>query len=294
MYHFNLVARATAKGSTPGKPNEDGFVVAPDVFAMIDGATGRAKKDRRFINLVTYGSDAQWLTAATIQRLKTHPLPEPDLRDAIRTLATAMQQEFGRVCTKYPDTERIEVPSAALGMARLHGDQLQITSLADVGQIVIFKNGQHQVIPCKTHPNEPELNRRIGAYQREHQCSFADAFAAHIDFYRYEIAEKSNKPGYWGVLNTWDLPLDECFGPYEQFDAAQVARVIQFTDGVDDRFGTFTIPDLIAAASSNKQLADIIAQIRAAEQADAHAERVPRAKQSDDATIAVVDIVPSL
>ena len=110
---FQLRQAVSLRGSME-KPNEDGYVIADNIFAVIDGATGRTKGGRRFYPDAPEGSDAAWFTARACAAIKGLPATSSDLRDDIRALAAQLKNDFVQTSCPYPDVEKFEVPSAAM------------------------------------------------------------------------------------------------------------------------------------------------------------------------------------
>lgn len=289
MYQFSLASHFTSRGS-PLKANEDGFLITPTHFMMIDGATGRAKDERRFVRNNAHQTEAAWLVAEVIRHYPEFKSDEHDLRNHIRTFGQFLNQHFLSVSDLPADIEKSEMPCAAASFAQLDPvrQTLQIAGLADTEAIIVFHDGHFEHLPAdpRSGASEEITIKECQAYIQKHGGTLQEAMQATLPAMR-DRASVTNTSGNRGVLNVWDVHSapDECFSNYKIYDASKVERIIMYTDGMDSRYNLFTPQSLIRLSQENG-FQHLIEQMRMVENSDPLGLRYPRVKTSDDATIA--------
>lgn len=262
---------ATAPGS-PGRTNEDWVFASPGLAVVLDGATART--DTGCVHGVAWF--AHQLGAAIVANA------------AIRAsnLAGCLAHAIDRVATLHPqcDLSHPGTPSAAVGVVRIVGGELEYLVLGDI-TIAVQTSKDLLVITddrvsATAQPARDEAERLpIGS---------AEKAEALLRMKHAELASRNHVGGYWVAANdaaaaeyalTGSVPLSD----------VQCAGVL--TDGTTRAVKPFHLLDWQAALQLLRTVGPdgLIQRVREAETSDPTGIRWPRNKRSDDATALYLD-----
>jgi hypothetical protein len=267
------IAAASEPGS-PAGPNEDGVVTTTNMVAVLDGATVRTATG------CIHG--VPWYVENLAGSLVKHSelAPAEALVEAISETATAHRD----TC----DLHHPGTPSAALAIVQVYRDSIRYLVLGDVTLVIETTDGLRIV-----------TDNRVSATASAERA-VADALpsgspekaVALVHMKRAELAARNVPGGYWisaadpGVVShalIGDIPL------------RTVQRAAVLTDGAARAvmpFKLYNWPDLLSAMTVSGP-SQIIKQVRDAEAADPAGIQQPRNKIHDDATIAVITLLPA-
>ncbi|MFB7662853.1 integrase [Kitasatospora sp. NPDC056138] len=256
----------------PGRENEDFAAASPEALVLLDGSSSPAGME----------SGCRHGTSWYVRRLGVHllaRLTDRSDRSIAECLADAIVETAalhgGRCDLGHPNT-----PAAMVVAARLHGSSLEYLVLGDSLLILHPKDGPPRVIgDNQRFPGGEELRRQVWATVP----GSAERKAMHL---RYALAVRA-------VRNTGRGPWIAAATPKAAAQAetgfvrlSALHAVAALTDGASrftDRFGLGSWSDALRLLAESGP-AELIAQVRAVERADAGCERWPRGKAHDDAS----------
>ena len=246
--------------ATPGRTNEDYLVAGPSWLVLLDGATAPASVDSGCIH------DVPWLVrhlggalAAGLSMNPTAPLPD--------LLAEAIRQ----TCIQHSDTCDLSnpaSPSSTVVAIRRRGDLLDYLSLADSSVVL-------------------DLGHKVLHVVDDRTAHLVDYSVAGVRAARNRLATPE-RPTFWVASTVPDAAHMAVTGAVP---VGEVRRAALLTDGAArwvERFHLGKWDDLLDVLSQHGA-AELIRQVRAAEDAETEEQRVGlRGKRHDDATAAVV------
>jgi hypothetical protein len=251
-------------------PNEDHAAASGDTAVVVDGLTARTGTG------CVHG--VAWFAEQLAHGVLRAGHPEP--REALRAAITDTAALHAGTC----DLQAPATPCAAVGIVRVRNGRLRYLVLGDVS-VVLAGSGGERVI----------CDRRVDAAARAERESAArlppgsaERVAALREMKRVEIAARNRPGGYWVAGSDPAVVAHALAG---DVPVAGVDRAALLSDGAARAVDPFGLTgwagllDLLAGPGPD----ELIARVRAAELADAHAERWPRTKVSDDATAVLCD-----
>ncbi len=259
--------------SEPGssaEANQDGVVVRGDTVAVLDGATARTDTGCRH--------GVAWF----VQRLSEALARYSDL-NAAEALAAAIGDTAKRHCGTC-DLTLPGTPSAAVGVVQMRGGALHYLLLGDITLVV------QSIDRLQVHTDD-----RVTATARTERDA-ADAIPggtpekaqALLRMKRAELTSRNVVGGFWIAAADPSVVTHAVIG---EIPLAKVQSAALLSDGaarITDLMNLYDWPGFFGALRLGGP-ADLIRQIRAAEDSDPHGIRWPRNKIHDDATIALVE-----
>lgn len=255
-----MITVAYATESTPGRPNEDYLVAGPSWLVLLDGATAPASVDSGCVH------DVPWLVhhlgGALAAALAT---------DSAAPLDVLLAEAIRQTCAAHADTCDLDnpaSPSSTVVAIRRRGDLLDYLSLADSSIVLDLGHDARHVVDDRT-------------------AHLADYSVAGVQAVR-NTPGTPERPSFW-VAST--KPEAAHMAVTGSVPAAEVRRAALLTDGAArwvERFHLGKWGDLLDVLTDHGP-ADLIRQVRAAENAETDAQRAGlRGKRHDDATAALV------
>lgn len=260
------VAAATRIGS--GTSNQDRFLTTANGVCVIDGASAERRQQH------DGGWYSQKLKASLHQRLTgTHEGLEAVLSAAIGDVAAQMQDDR---------------PSAAVGMARWHGDALDLVILGDITAVVYLNTGQAEAI-CDDRLElvAPDLRARYHDDLRTGHGFGAKHRATLAELQTAQQSKRNTADGYWIAEYN---PEAAAHALHRTLPLDDVDAVLLASDGIAaaiNQYGLFDwdqARDIITRYGPD----DLIDRICRAEYTDPAGRRWPRSKPQDDKTLTFV------
>lgn len=256
--------------SRTDRPNEDFFLVSPEVAVVIDGAGLPPDLESGCEHGVA------WFARRAGSRLfAAAGAPEQ------RTLTECLRQALTEVAGEHPDCDlsHPHTPSATVVATRITADRLEYLVLCD--STLMLEHGDR--IEAIT---DDRLERLITQYSPDvdvHPAGtpeHAEAFRTFVG----RIRTSRNKPGGFWVASAQPDAADEAITGSVELSGLRGLALL--TDGATrpvDLFGLLSW-DQFAATLRAGGPAPLLADVRSAEDTDPTAERWPRNKVYDDAT----------
>lgn len=249
-------------------PNEDRVRIGRNAVVVLDGASG---SDTR----VTVADYVDHLADALIEVLDAEPdMPLPHaLADAIRSTVATLRLMPG------------ESPSSTVSIARRRGDEIDLLVLGD-SPIYLGPEGQ---LLTDDRLARLDLPSRTKAYKRLRQGAGYDDM--HRDLVRAVRAEQLpllNEPdGYWIA----EARPEAGHEAVTHTVTADLPWAVMLTDGVDRPLRHLDIPLTDVLRRTRDEIEDLLRELHEWEEdKDPSALELPRFKQHDDKTIAVVTL----
>lgn len=261
------VTAATAPGD-PSVPTEDWYAATPDLIVVLDGATIRTETG------CAHG--AAWYTRQLGAAILTHTTNQPltgALHDAIAHVATL---HAGTCDLTHPGT-----PSAAVGIVRVVGGDMQYLVLGDVTIVIGAVDGR--VWPV----SDQRISASAAAERREvdrYPIGSLEKAAALVPMKHAELAARNTPGGYWIAAADPAAAYQATVG---QMPLGEVERLAVLTDGAARYTDLFQLGDwdgVLRILESSGPHWFINKLVRVIEDADPLGVRYPRNKRCDDAT----------
>ena len=282
--NFRLIDAITAPGN-PAKANDDAWMAAPTLAAVIDGATSLNDP------IMPGTSDAAWLAHLAAERLLAHQCSgnaQAALHAAVADLEAAFALHRNR-----PPVAMHEVPCASLMLIAPAGDAaITALSYGDCSAIVLQDDGSVLVI------GDALAKRAIEASEVTRLAEDAGVDPASTST-RAEFlpALRESRNRYNRGEGPWIMVPDvNCVDHAKsaEFDAPAGTIILLASDGftalISD-YGVYDAAGLVSAAKS-KGLSSLVKELRAIESEDPTGKQFARYKKSDDATAILVEILP--
>jgi hypothetical protein len=278
------VLLATEPG-TPDWPNEDFAAVAPGVAVLLDGAGSPHGRDGGCVHGVAW-------YARTLGGLLTAGVAE-----AGRPLREVLERGIEQVCAMHVGTCDLghpATPSATVIMVRSAAGVCQPRQDEEIEYLVLCDSTlllrpvddsgaadpePRQVTDIRLH----ELSERLSPAYRRLPAGAPERVTGRAEYLAQLDAARNRPGGYW-VASTSPEAAEQAITGTEPL--AGLSAIALLSDGavrLVDRYRLATWPQ-ISATLARQGPAELIRQVRAAEEADADGRRWPRAKLRDDAT----------
>lgn len=283
MGRLRQVAGLCAAGNPPG--NEDLCVVNERLAFVLDGATGLGEP-----LLAGVSSDARWFVARFAERLQLRWQEAPVVLSALQRALADVTLEWQRLCDKPVAVHRL--PSAGLALVALEGDELVMLRLGDCEVYCLEVSGARRVFPDSPLLAYDQRAIEAVAQRRRQGQSFAEALEG-VRPMLVAHRERLNTPEGYSALSV--ARAEQMVPEIGRVKASDVSRVLLTSDGFSaawQGYGLEAPPGWIADAGINERLGQLLAQLRALEDADPEGDRFVRLKRHDDATGVVVDVLP--
>ncbi|MGX6604850.1 hypothetical protein ACWKSP_22380 [Micromonosporaceae bacterium Da 78-11] len=261
-------AFATEAGN-PDKLNEDWALVSPGLAVVLDGATARTETG--CIHGVAWF--AHQLGGAIIAAA------------ALRAtnLAGCLGTAIDRVASLHPqcDLANPGTPSAAVGIVRIVGDNLQYLVLSDIFVCLAMQGGEQRII---TDHRVSETAKAARATAAGLPIGSPEKTEALREMKRAELAARNKPGGYWVAANDPAAAEHAITGSVPLRDIEDVAVMTDGATRIVDPFGLMEWSGFLRLLREQGP-ASLIRRVRGAEVSDPDGQRWPRNKRSDDATI---------
>ena len=262
------VATASEPGS-PDKPNEDGVVVTANMTAVLDGATVRTETG------CIHG--VPWFVENVAGSLAKNKDLSP--AQALAAAITETAQAHSNVC----DLSHPGTPAAAVAIVQANGDHVRYLVLGDITIVIEESDGLRIITDDRV--NATAIAERAAADALPNGSP--EKTEALVRMKHAEQAARNAPGGYWVAAADPAVVSHALTG---ELRTKTLRRLALMTDGATRAVNTFklyTWSDLLRELATTGP-AELISQVRAAEDADATGTCHPRNKIHDDATIAVV------
>ena len=276
-----LLAAATLPS---GPVNEDAIGHTADCAWVIDGATGVGQ------NLLAGPSDAAWFAQTISEALKLLLPLNPDIATkAVLQLVVKHAGDFLKRNTLRDAAVRHEYPSAAIAIARVRPEGLELTTLGDCQIIYRDGFGRAQLFGVSdVAPFEQRtLTLAADLLRRDPALTPTALRAALLPKLQENRRFMNIHGGYW-VLSTDDAALDHL---QQVVLSGMVGPVCLASDGflrLHDLFQVMTLDDILEIRSEAMAVASL-KRLRQLERDDPDCRAFVRIKPSDDASIVSVD-----
>jgi hypothetical protein len=260
---------ATLPGAAE-KANEDAFGLGGGFLVVADGATART--DTGCVHSVAWY--ARTLADAAVRHAKQTPADALAL--AIRDTAAA----HAETC----DLGNVGTPGAAIAVVQEAADVVRFLALGDVAVVVESTAGINVMVDDRVSHTAPAERAAADALE----TGSPEKALALVAMKHAELAARNVEGGYWtaaadpdvvGHAVTWSVARGELRRAAVLSDGA--ARVVDPFGALDWKAAL----DVLAAQGPD----ELIRRVREIEGTDPLAERWPRNKISDDATVAYIE-----
>ncbi|GAA4599106.1 protein phosphatase 2C domain-containing protein [Planotetraspora phitsanulokensis] len=254
-----------------GRPNEDFIGATPDAVVLLDGASVPPGIESGCTHSVRWYSHTLGSTLLTEMTQSAGPLPEL-LAKGIKHVTSL--HDF--TC----DLSHGGSPSATVVMLRQAGDQLDWLVLGDSTLILDTGTAEPMVV------RDDRLDRVAAPRRTRLDALFGGTpeHATALRGYVEGLADYRNRDGGFWVAATDPLAADQALTGSVPADSVYAAALL--SDGASDavdRYHLVTWRQLLDTLAQDGP-AELIRQVRAAEQSDPHGERWRRSKTHDDST----------
>jgi hypothetical protein len=251
---------------------------------VIDGATSVADRDY----LGTERTDVAWYAAALSARLQANAGRGLALRPLHAAAAAEVAEQYAELRARCPEAPPVYAqPLAAITMARITGDALELYELGDCPAFVAGAGDVRRLTFLKDDSGAIESKARVVAVQREVGFSpkavWADRLASLRD-------EREAHFGYAPLRASGPIAGARFGGRETRLDLAGIDAVVLMSDGFERFAVKYDLGDEAAMIrrAVREGPAPVLAELRALERADPECRRFPRLKPSDDATCLVM------
>jgi hypothetical protein len=270
--HLELIDSLTLPGD-PAKPNEDSFAHTNAMAVVIDGATGLGER------LMPGPSDAQWIAAFAVRRLRAHSQGGGDPLSWLLAAAADAEKSFAALRYRAPK-EPYELPFASLMLAAIEKDALQFAWFGDCAALLREPSGAFAMIGDTMEARAKETVRAKRASQTPAASGVREEFFPSLRASRNRV---NSEGGEWLFA-----PDRHCADHAHAATRPTVAgtRLLIASDGflaLAADYGRYT-PETLLTAAETRGLADLGRELREIEAHDPEGRNYPRFKRSDDAT----------
>lgn len=264
---MKVIFEKTLAGSN-NKRNEDAYFIGDDYALVLDGATSLE------------GEDVPKYIAALLQAIVRHYAKNMPLREVVRMAIKDMKRLYS-----------MESPSAAIAMARIGDEKIELLTLGDC--VVIYITQYGSVKEFRNNSRLFELNANV--YKKMEEISKERNISPLVARNTKEIKKmlidnrhkKNKKDGYY-ILDNEENALD--YASYVSLDKEKIEYIILASDGLSSYYREMQIGSINDFA--NNIIGDgeqVFATLREKENADKDLEHI-RFKISDDATGIVIKV----
>jgi len=263
------IALATLPG-TPGRRNEDFAAATPDAFVVLDGVTPGPDDGCRH--------GVPWYVAQLGPRLLTALTTAPH-----RSPADCLAESISAVADLHRDSCDLSVqttPQATVAAGRLTADRVEYLVLADCTLLLDLGGELLAVTDDRVEHVAADLRRAARALPEgtPERAAAAARYAA-------AVAALRNRPGgFWTAAAEPAVAAEALTGSVERSAVVALAAMSDGAARFSDVLGLGDHAALMKVLAQHGP-AELLDQIRAAEQADPERRRHPRGKVSDDATV---------
>jgi hypothetical protein len=266
------ISIATQPGSTT-RPNED-FVAAYTAAAVVlDGLTAPPELGTG----CRHGTPwyVRWLGARIIEGISTSP--SAGLQEILSDAITEVAKSHADTC----DLEHPGTPSSTVAIMRERSDSVDYLVLFD--SVIVLELGAELAVLSDDRIAAFAQSERVAT--RQHAIGSAEHAEAVRQLVAAERRHRNQPEGYWVAGATPESARHAIVGSVKRDD---VVRAALLTDGASCLADAYAMCDWSGLLDLLDQRgpAELIAQVRKAEESDPRGMRWPRYKQSDDASVA--------
>ena len=259
------------------RPNEDWALVSPGIAVVLDGATART--DTGCVHGVAWF--AQQLGAAVIANAA---VPASNLAGCLATAIDRVARLHPQCDLTHPGT-----PSAAVGIVRTAGDELEYLVLSDITICLATLNGGRHII---TDGRVSATARRARTEAQNLPIGSPEQADALLRMKQAELAARNRPGGYWVAANDPAAAEHAVTGSAPLRTVEDVAVLTDGAARIVNPFGLIGWDEFVQVLRESGP-DDLIRQVRAAENDDPDGVKWPRNKRSDDATILHLSRIPT-
>lgn len=270
---------AVSEGS--GAVNEDGFgwlgtpsaVSAAWIFDGVTGINGR--------NYLGEGSDARWLVTRADARLRTLAARDMPLTALLEELVAGLIADFAAATAGLDIPADHDPPAACLILVKQYGRQWQALRLGD--SCLLARDAAGATLIHAASPNNAFDHWLTREARKRRDAGVLDIRALLAEFAPQLMAGRArrNRPDGYSIL---EASRDALAMP-EIIDLGTPAEILLCTDGfyrAVDHYGLHDDAGLMDASA--REIAAVLADLRAVETGDPDCVHFPRFKPADDAT----------
>jgi len=266
--------------------NEDAFYIGPDLAFVLDGATGLGEP-----LMPGEGSDASWFVSRLSDLLcdvwSTHLTLDDALGDALKKVSAEWRANVS------PSLPGYQLPSAAMAIVAQEADELVLARLGDCELYVNDGVDTWRVFGDNAlrRLDERAIDR-LKLLQRQGKPP-EEALQAIKPMLMQHRAQMNAAHGY-SALSV--VGLERIKPEVQRFKRSSIKRVLLTSDGFSvawQAYGFDAPESWLMREEPAAQLAFVLQRLRECETLDADTVRFPRFKCHDDATAAIIDIVPA-
>lgn len=271
---------ATRPGS-PQRPNEDSYAAVADLVVVADGATAPASLGTGCVH------DPRWYSRVLTTQVAAAHVRYRDaaLPDILCTAISATADAHASTCDPgHPGT-----PSSTVVMLRAQAEALDWLVLSDATLVLETPNGLSSICDDRLFRTNKDLRDQVlstTADDPERPARIASLVDAQRNF-------RNVDGGFWVAASDPNAAYKARFGT-ERIGAGTAWRAALLTDGASAAVDIYGLTDwlgllnLLDAAGPNA----LLDSVRKIEADDPAAQRYPRIKRSDDATVAYLTGAP--
>jgi hypothetical protein len=274
-------AHIASRPGSPQRPNEDSFAAVADLVVVADGATAPAGLGTGCVH------DPRWYSRElTTQVAAAHVRSRnASLADILSTAISATADAHASTCDPgHPGT-----PSSTVVMLRAKAEAIDWLVLGDATLVLETPSGLSSICDDRLFRTNKDLRNQVlstTADDPERPARIAALVDAQRNF-------RNVDGGFWVAASNPTSAYKAHVGT-ERLAAGTAWRAALLTDGASAAVDTYGLTDwhgllnLLDAAGPNA----LLESVRKIEADDPAAQRYPRIKRSDDATVAYLTGAP--
>lgn len=258
--------------------NEDRVGTFNNVAWVIDGATPIFNK-----NNISDENDVVWIVNEINKWLPHFISDEISLEKILNNTVNKVNQIANEINEKLSEVYYYELPTFAIIMVRIINNRLEYYVLGDCGMLVGSKSKTKYI-----------TDNRIEIFSNQHKKDIGMIKSLHSENKDAKILNAlqetrkllNREDGYWiGSLDANGIP----HGIKGTLDIANSTRILCFSDGYARLFELYGIVNISNFSFDLDFIKETIRQIRLIEKKDKDCTLYPRAKQSDDLSVVLIE-----
>ena len=260
------------------KYNEDIMGTFHNAAWVIDGATPLFKK-----NYLSDENDVVWIVNELNKWLPQYINDESSLESILLKTVNKVNQIAHSINKNLHKVKSYELPTFTIMFVRIINNQLEYYVLGDSGMLV-KQNDEIRYITDKriesfSKQNENSIKKIQSTNPKEKDTMILSALQ--------ETRKRLNtEDGYWvGSLDAKGIP----HGIKGIIEIDRNTRIVCFSDGYARLFELYHILEIRNFSFELDDIKETIRQIRELEKKDKDCSRYPRAKQSDDLSVVLIE-----
>ena len=273
---------AASVAGDPGRLNQDRAGHTGSMAWVIDGASNLDST-----TVTPNGDDAAWI-AGQLHEFLANAAPEVALDNLLEQAATALQQQYQIYCRKAAVTPALP-PSAGLVVVRWQESLIEYLLLGDCSlTLVDIQTRHHEVIQeTKLRRLDDSAIDELSKFRRS-GLSYAEAKERLMPTLQKHRRMMNTEEGYW-VFGLDPTAVSHAITGHLKLDTD--TALILASDGFSRLWDTFGAVDAgwgVYHSLATDGASTLLKKLRELENQDRGADRWPRFKKSDDASVALV------